>query len=678
MSQVPVARGEGSSASELSSRMDDGADLLMEAFEYAPPMMGIVELTDDGDILHIRDNLATCSFFGLGPSGTRYRLASEMGSNVEVRGLWIRQYLKSASSARPERFEFTYVVGEELRSWSVAVRPLATAPSTRQRFMYVAEDVTERKRAEQAQALAEKRLASALRDLQEREATLRQVNADLALRADTLQTLLDVAPVAIYIAHDVDCVRVTTNRAGSELIDVAYVGEDSLEPPHGELARTLDIYRDGRRLAPEEMPLPMAARGTPSYCQEYELRLGNGRTRYMYGEALPLHDAGGKVRGAIAAFADVTVPVRVRKAKDAFIATLAHELRNPLAPILHAVQILRAKDPPDPTMAWARDVIYRQTRQLVWLLDDLLDVARIGRGSLELRKERVQIASVIDLAIETSRPLIDAGGHELCVDVPGEAIRVDADPVRLAQIVSNLLNNAAKFTPRGGRIELGVEATAANVVLRVRDTGIGISREALPEIFELFTRSASAKEPSEGGLGIGLSIVRGLVQLHGGSVTASSDGPGKGSEFVVTLPRTERRSYPPHAEESAPEWPVKHRVLVVDDNRDGADTLAKLLEIVGCDVKVVYGGRQALEVADAFRPSIVFLDIGMPGMNGVEVARKLRETAWGRSTRVVAVTGWGQEEDRQRTHAAGFDEHLVKPVDVAVLHRLLSGFQAQD
>jgi signal transduction histidine kinase/CheY-like chemotaxis protein len=655
--------------------MDDGADLLMEAFEYAPPMMGIVELTEDGDILHIRDNLATCSFFGLGPGGTRYRLASEMGSNAEARRLWITQYLKSAASAQPERFEFTYVVGDEVRTWSVAVRPLATAPGTRQRFMYVAEDVTERKRAEHAQANAEKRLASALRDLQEREATLRQVNSDLALRADTLQTLLDVAPVAIYIAHDVGCAHVTANRAGSEIIGIEYSDDESL---HDELARTLPIYRDGRRLAPEEMPLPMAARGTPSYHQEYELRLPNDHTRYVYGDALPLHGADGKVRGAIAAFADVTVPVRIRKAKYAFIATLAHELRNPLAPILHAVQILQAKDPPDPTMAWARDVIYRQTRQLVWLLDDLLDVARIGRGNLELRKERVEIASVIDLAIETSRPLIDAGGHELYVDVPGEPIRIDADPVRVAQIISNLLNNAAKFTPEGGRIDLGVELGPANVALRVRDTGIGIPRDALPEIFELFTRSASVKESGEGGLGIGLSIVRGLVQLHGGSVTASSDGPGKGSEFVVTLPLAERPSSPPHAKESALDGPVKHRVLVVDDNRDGADTLAKLLEIVGCEVKVVYGGQQALQVADTFRPSIVFLDIGMPGMNGVEVARKLRESAWGRTIRVVAMTGWGQEEDRQRTHAAGFDEHLVKPVDVAVLHRLLSGFQVLD
>jgi signal transduction histidine kinase/CheY-like chemotaxis protein/transposase-like protein len=678
MSEAPVARVEGSNAAELSSRMDDGADLLMEAFEFAPPMMGIIELTEDGDIFHVRDNLATCAFFGLEPGGTRYQLASSMGVNAETLRLWTTQYRKSAATGQPERFEFTHVEGDDVRSWFVAVRPLSTAPSARQRFMYVAEDVTERKRAEQAQAQAEKRLASALRELQERETRLRELYADLALRADELHTLLDVAPMAIYIAHDVDCARVTANRAGSDLIEIAYRGDQALEPSHRELIDSLQIYRDGRKVGPKETPLSLAARGTPSHCQEYELRLRNGGIRYVWGEALPLHGPDGKVRGAIAAFADVTVPVRTRQAKDAFIATLAHELRNPLAPILHAVQILRGKDPPDPTMAWARDVIYRQVRQLAWLLDDLLDVSRMGRGNLELRKEHIALTSVIDLAIETSRPLIDAGGHELRVDVPGDAIRVDADPVRLAQIISNLLNNAAKFTPRGGRIDLCVELAGPDVVLRVRDTGIGISREALPEIFDLFTSSGGATDGAERGLGIGLSIVRGLVQLHGGTVSAHSEGQGKGSEFVVTIPLAERTSSTPDARDSVPPQPVKHRVLVVDDNRDGADTLAKLLEIVGCEVKVVYGGRQALELADAFRPSMVFLDIGMPGMNGVEVARKLRETSWGRTMRLVAVTGWGQEKDRRQTEAAGFDEHLVKPVDVAVLHRLLHDLHSLD
>jgi signal transduction histidine kinase/CheY-like chemotaxis protein len=359
--------------------------------------------------------------------------------------------------------------------------------------------------------------------------------------------------------------------------------------------------------------------------------------------------------------------------KDEFLATLAHELRNPLAPIRNAAQILKAKGPPHPDLAWARGVIDRQAELMARLLDDLLDVSRISLKKVELRTELVELAAVCEAALETSRPVIEAGRHELTVSLPSEPVLLEADPLRLAQVLSNLLNNAAKYTDAGGRIRLSAERQGGEAVVSVEDNGIGIAPEALPSVFEIFSQAKPTSLRSHAGLGIGLSLVKGLVELHGGSVDARSAGPGRGSTFVVRLPVASetraRAAARPSEAESKP--PRKCRILIVDDNRDGADSLAILLELMGNDVHTAYEGEQALKVAETTRPEVVLLDLGMPKLSGYDVCRHIREQPWGRAVVLIALTGWGQEADRRRSREAGFDRHLVKPVHPADLMRLL-------
>lgn len=364
--------------------------------------------------------------------------------------------------------------------------------------------------------------------------------------------------------------------------------------------------------------------------------------------------------------------------KEEFLATLAHELRNPLAPIRNAVEILNLKSPPMPELRMARDVIVRQVAQMVRLVDDLLDVSRVSRGALQIRREQVELVSVLQNALETSRPMIDASRHHLTISVPREPIYVDADPTRLAQVVSNLMNNAAKYMARGGSIWLTVIRNDGEVVISVRDRGIGIAPEQLPRIFDMFAQVQPALERPEGGLGIGLWLVRSLVELHGGAVEAHSDGPGAGSEFIVRLPvlraPVPRISAPDGDHEAAAAR--RHRILVVDDNRDTAESLAEVMRLQGHEVRAGYDGVQAAEICASWLPDVVLLDLGLPKLNGYEAARRIRAQSNGREILLVAVTGWGQEEDRKRSRAAGFDHHLVKPVDPAAFGRLMDAFFA--
>ncbi|HVG10181.1 MAG TPA: ATP-binding protein [Thermoanaerobaculia bacterium] len=366
--------------------------------------------------------------------------------------------------------------------------------------------------------------------------------------------------------------------------------------------------------------------------------------------------------------------------KDEFLAILAHELRNPLAPLRNALHVMRlAGSNPNPaTLDQTRGMMERQVQQMVHLIDDLLDISRITRGKVELRKERVELAAVVRDALETCRPIIEAGGHELTVSLPPEPITLDADPTRLAQVFANLLNNAAKYTPRGGSIRLSAEQQGNEIVVKVRDTGIGIPADMLPRVFEMFTQVDRSLERSQGGLGIGLSLVRGLVELHGGSVEARSEGPGRGSEFLVCLsvnpPARAAHAAPNDRRQAAP---PRHRILVVDDNRDAADSLALLLTLQGSEVRTAYDGLEAIDAAAAFDPDVVLSDLGMPRMNGYEAARKIRERCSGRVV-LVAMTGWGQEEDKRRSSAAGFDYHLVKPVALDDLEQLLASLEAPD
>jgi PAS domain S-box-containing protein len=364
--------------------------------------------------------------------------------------------------------------------------------------------------------------------------------------------------------------------------------------------------------------------------------------------------------------------------KDEFLATLAHEMRNPLAPIRNAVQILRAKGPPVPELQWARDVIGRQVQQMTRLVDDLLDVSRIGTGKIELRKERVELRTIVNTAVEASAPLIEKWNHQLTVTLPPGPVYLEVDPARLVQVLLNLLNNAAKYTPQGGRIELTAQREGEHVVIRVKDTGVGIPQEMLPHIFKMFTQVDRSLERSQGGLGIGLTLVQSLVAMHGGTVEAHSAGPGKGSEFVVRLPvagEAEARGPQQTAGDSKQATaPARQRILVVDDNRDSADSLAMLLRVMGNEVQTAHDGLEAVRAAAAFLPDVVLLDIGLPKMNGYEAGRRIREQR-GKEVVLVALTGWGAEEDRRQSREAGFDHHMTKPVEVDALQELLAGLK---
>jgi CheY-like chemotaxis protein len=359
--------------------------------------------------------------------------------------------------------------------------------------------------------------------------------------------------------------------------------------------------------------------------------------------------------------------------KDEFLAVLAHELRNPLAPIRYAVAIARKGARPEAERVRAQAIIERQVEHMGRLLDDLLDVSRITRGTLILRRSAVDLTAVVAAAQEAVRPLIEARGHVLLLQLPAEPLRLVADPLRLAQVLANLLINAAKYTDPGGRIELEAQRKGGELIIVVRDNGIGISAEMIPRVFTLFAQASPALERSDGGLGIGLALVRGLLELHGGSVGAHSGGVGQGSEFLVRLPIGNPGDNEGVYQRSAPvnAGTKQLRVLVADDNRDSAETCAALLKASGHEVSVAHTGREAFDLACRLRPDALLLDIGMPELNGYQLAQRIRGTDWGCRVMLIAITGWGQEQDKRRAEAAGFDQHLTKPIDPDGLEVLL-------
>ena len=365
--------------------------------------------------------------------------------------------------------------------------------------------------------------------------------------------------------------------------------------------------------------------------------------------------------------------------KNEFLAMLAHELRNPLAPISNAIYVLQTAEGDLAKYTWARDIIARQLRQLIRLVDDLLDMSRITRGKIELKVEAIDVAEVVAAAVETSRPNVDALEHSLTVLVPAEPLRVKGDFARVAQILANLINNAAKYTERGGRISLTATLEKADVVFRVRDSGIGIPKESLSKIFDAFTQVDSTLDRSQGGLGIGLTLVRRLVEMQGGSVAACSEGQGRGSEFTVRLPAAPsvQRMLPAIGEAAVIGGQLLPAlcILVVDDNRDVAESTAVLLRMAGCEVHMAYDGSGAVDAVQRLRPDAVLLDIGLPGMDGYQVADRLRSRPENRRTLLVAVSGYGQDEHKARSKTAGFDYHIVKPIDAVILTRLLGSLR---
>jgi PAS domain S-box-containing protein len=414
----------------------------------------------------------------------------------------------------------------------------------------------------------------------------------------------------------------------------------------------------------------------------------DGTERPIEDSAAPVRGKAGEIAGVVLVFRDASERRAAEEAareadrrKDEFLAILAHELRNPLAPIRNCLELLQRRPDNAPEAREARNIMGRQINQMVRLIDDLLDVTRIGQGKVQLRKERVELAGVVDHALEATRPLIEEKGDHLTVDLPGEPVYLDADPARLAQVIANLIENAAKYSERGGHIWLSGCCQGGEVFLSVRDDGIGISAEHLHSIFEIFSQVAPALERSHGGLGIGLTLARRIVELHDGQVVARSDGVGKGSEFIVRLPIA-RGPVPSQPTELAhmvrPPSERKYRVLVVDDLPDAANSLAKLLPLLGHDTRTAYNGFEAIEAAKGFRPDVVLLDIGLPKLNGYETARQIKQQPWGQGIKLIAVTGWGQEEDKRRALEAGFDHHLTKPVNLAALQNLLEDSVARD
>jgi signal transduction histidine kinase len=359
--------------------------------------------------------------------------------------------------------------------------------------------------------------------------------------------------------------------------------------------------------------------------------------------------------------------------KDEFLAMLSHELRNPLAPIRNAVEVIRRVGPGEPMLAMARDIIDRQAAQLARLVDELLDVSRISQGKIALRKESVELGRIVAQSVETARPLIDARGQKLVLDMPPGQVWLSADPARLAQVLANLLHNASKYTPEGGRIDLSIGATEGEAKILVRDNGSGIDPQLLPHVFDLFVQGERSLDRSQGGLGVGLTLVKRLVEMHGGLVEAASAGLGKGALFKVTLPcisgvRSEAARTASHAPASDDIEIYGRRVLVVDDNVDAAESTAAFLRLEGHEVKTVTDGTQALASLKVFDPHVIVLDIGLPGLDGFEVARRLRARGDTSHALLIAVTGYGQREDRVRASEAGFDYYFVKPTDPREIH----------
>ncbi len=445
---------------------------------------------------------------------------------------------------------------------------------------------------------------------------------------------------------------------------------------------------------PAELPRVLArfraavAAGEP-WEDTFPLRRHDGQMRWHLSRALPIRDEHGRVTRWFGTNTDITDRMEMEEAlrranrqKDEFLAMLAHELRNPLAPVRNSLEVLRRAGVPPGASAEALGMAERQVRHMARLLDDLLDVSRISRGRIELRPGPVDLADLIRRTVEAIDPLIRERGQELIVALPTEPATVTGDATRLEQVAMNLLNNAAKYTEPGGRIAVELRREGRELVLRIRDNGIGIAPEMLTRIFDPFVQVERRIDRSRGGVGIGLTLVRELVELHGGSVAAYSEGPGRGSEFVVHLPAPAERDdhgerHPPSEEpDRLNHASSRHRVLVVDDNVDAAVSLGMLLKLAGQEVRIAYDGPAALRQAIEFRPQLVLLDIGMPGMDGYEVCRRLRRESGLEGTTVVALTGWGQDEDRRRSHEAGFDHHIVKPVEPGALQRLLDDLPA--
>jgi len=514
------------------------------------------------------------------------------------------------------------------------------------------------------------------------EEDLRRLSVELRERVDELQTLLDIAPAAIWLTRDATGRTITGNAYADEVVMRVPRGSNvSATAAAGQAAVRYRPLRNGVEVPADQLPSQQAAAtGRPVPPQEQELVFEDGRRVHLIVGAAPLFDAQGRVRGSIATGVDVTRLKEVEQAlrdadrrKTEFLALLSHELRNPLAPITNSLYVLEHAAPGGEQARRAQEVIGRQVAQLVRMVDDLLEVTRVTRGRIQLQKRPVELRDLVRRTIEDHRSLFEGSGVRLCFEAAACPVRVHADENRIAQVVGNLLTNAAKFTSSSCQVTVSVDADAgaSQAVLRVADDGAGIPPEMLPWLFEPFTQADTTLDRSRGGLGLGLSLVKGLVEQHGGTVEAASEGPGRGAVFTVRLPlapaEAETHRQPPPAQ------PSSRRVLVIEDGVDAADSLRELLELEGHCVAVCYDGPRGIATAREFRPEFVLCDIGLPQMDGYEVARAFRADAQLASARLIALSGYAQPEDLERAAAAGFERHLAKPPDLTRLREVLAG-----
>ena len=505
----------------------------------------------------------------------------------------------------------------------------------------------------------------------------RQVEREKANQLHTARLLASIVESSndAIIAKSLDGIIQSWNAAAERLF--GFTAEEAV-------GKHISLVIPPDRLAEEEQIISSLKAGRRIEHYETERVRHDGRRIFVSLTISPIKDDAGNVTGASKIARDVGEQKRLEddlrrlaadlsendRRKNEFLATLAHELRNPLAPMSNMLEVVKRADGDGNVLKQAHDTIERQLGQMVRLVDDLLDLNRITHDRLELRRSEVELSSVIQQGVEVARPLIDAAAHELIIDLPDEPVYLNADRARLAQLFGNLLNNSCKYTRPNGKISLTAKLVGDEVVVTVKDNGAGIPPDKLDSIFDMFMQVEHTTERSQGGLGIGLTSVKRLAEMHGGTIEAKSGGEGQGSEFVVTLPVLHK---PADAVSSVAtvQSPPKRRILIVDDNKDSADSLAMLLEITGNQTYMAHDGEAAVEAVEKYRPEVVLLDIGLPKLDGHEVCRRVREQPWGKDIIVIALTGWGQEDDRRRSEEAGFNGHLVKPVDYDKLLALL-------
>ena len=628
------------------------------AFQVNPQPMMVTRFSD-GMIMSVNDAFLKMS----GYSGDQVlgKTAADFGVwTVERRGDVFAPLQRAGTIAFELRFP-----ARDGRMLTVDIRSARIDFGGEPCLISAAADVTEQRAIEAA--------------LRKSEAQARVSEAQARARADELAVVMDAVPAAVWIAQDPECRDMRGNRTGRALLRMDEGSNLSKTAADPTPTNHFRVLIDQKEVAPAELPLQRAARGVEVRCYEEEIHFDDGQVVHLYGSAVPLRDPTGAPRGSVGAFVDVTrlkqAEATMREAdrrKDEFLALLSHELRNPLAPIMTAVQLMELQG--DVATPREREVIKRQAQHLVRLVDDLIDVSRVARGKVTLARKRLELATVVAKALESAAPLLEERRHELRLSVAPEGLVVDADDVRLTQVVSNLLTNAGRYTPPGGRIEVTGAREGAEVVIRVRDNGVGIDAGLLPHVFDMFVQGPRDPDRLQGGLGLGLSLVRTLTELHGGKAFAHSDGPNRGSTFEVRLPASAPAAPDVNAARTTT-GPIAGvnacRVLVVDDNRDAADMISLLLSRAGHDVATAADASQALSLTAAFQPQVAVLDVGLPVMDGYALGRELRARLGSATPILIALTGYGQEQDQRRSAEAGFAAHLVKPVDATKLLQLV-------